>query len=110
MGCKPENRTKDLVCEMSVEQLKPILNDMFIYAAARSTKSLDSLTQSYPKESVLRAIYKKHNTNRAEIKKAIKCFTEKETLIPLIESLEKSYENWKEIPEFNTNGSTDSIQ
>lgn len=110
IGCKPEDRTKGLVCEMSATELRPIINDLFIYEAARGSKSLDSLTQTYQKEAVLRAIYKKHNTSREKVQKAIECLTETKEMVPLLEDLKSSYKNWKENPELNTYESTDTVQ
>lgn len=108
--CKPEDRNEGLECKMSSEKLKPILDDIFIYEATRSSKSLDSLSLSYRKASVYQFIYKKHNTSRQDVQDAIECFTAKKELVPILKQIETSYKEWKTNPKFQINESNDSVQ
>lgn len=110
VGCEPKDRTEGLVCNMPKEKLKPILNDIFIYEATKNSKSLDSLSLSYSKNTVYHYLYKKHKTNRIEVQEAIECFTAKEELIPILKELEASYKGWRTNPQFQTNESKDTIQ
>lgn len=110
IGCEPKDRTEGLVCNMSIEKLKPILNDIFIYEAAKNSKSLDSLSLSYSKNTVYHYLYKKYGTDRIEVQKAIECYTAKEELIPLLKELEISYKGWRTNPQFQSNESKDSVQ
>lgn len=109
-ACKPEDRNKNLVCKMPDEKLKSVLNDIFIYEATKNSKSLDSLSLSYSKNSVYKFIYKKHETNRVEVQEAIECFTAKKKLVPILKELETSYKEWRENPQFQINESKDSVQ
>lgn len=110
VNCKPEDKTEKLVCEMTPQELKPILKDILIYEAVINTKSLDSLTGTYSKEAVYRSIYKKHNTSRGQIQESMECLTKKQQIIPILQELELSFKNWKENPEFTIDESQDTIQ
>lgn len=109
-ACKPVDKRKDLVCEMSKDKLKPILNDIFIYEAGRNTKSLDSLTMTFDKTSMYNFIYKKHDTSRKDIKDAIECLTLKNELLPILEELELSFKNWRDHPDFKKHAIKDTVQ
>lgn len=109
-SCKPLDKREDIVCEMSKENLKPILKDIFIYEASRNTKALDSLTLTYIKPKVYNHLYLKHNTSRLKIQKAIECLTLKKELIPILEELQNEFSNWQEDSELNFYESKDSIQ
>lgn len=110
LSCEPVDRTEGLECQMSSDQLKLILDDVFIYEATKNSKSLDSLSLSYSKSDVYKFIYKKHNTNRLEIQDAIECFTAKKELVPLLKDIEVSYKEWRTNPQFQINESKDSVQ
>ena len=109
IGCEPVDRTEGLVCKMSPAQLKPVLDDIFIYEASRSSKSLDSLSLSYVKADVYKFIYKKHNTNRKEVQETIECLTAKKEFVPILKELEASYKEWRTNPKFQVNESNDSL-
>ena len=109
-GCKPKDRNEGLECEMPKEQLKLILDDIFIYEASKSSKSLDSLSLSYSKPDVYKFLYKKHNTSRRNVHNAIECYTAKEELIPILKELEASYKTWRTNPQFQLDESKDSVQ
>ncbi|MGB0869954.1 MAG: hypothetical protein ACPGSD_10185 [Flavobacteriales bacterium] len=109
-GCEPVDERKDIICEMSKEELKPILKDIFIYEASRNTKALDSLTLTYIKPKVYKHLYQKHNTSRLKVQKAIECLTLKKELIPILKDLQDEFAHWQEDPELNFYGSKDSIQ
>ncbi len=108
--CKPKDRNEGLECTMPLEKLKPILDDIFIYEAARSTKSLDSLSLSYSKDSVYKFIYTKYKTNRQDIQDAIECYTAKKKIVPMLREIELSYKEWRTDPKFQINECKDSVQ